>query len=38
MAKINKTLVRMWSRGMTLPLLVRVQTCTATMDINVVVP
>ena len=31
-------LARMWSKGNTPPLLVGVQTCTATMEINVVVP
>ena len=27
-------LVRMWNKGNTLPFLVRVQTCTATLEVN----
>lgn len=42
MAKINNTsqfmLSRMWSKGNTPPVLLVVQTCVATMEINMTVP
>ena len=37
MSQQQSMLERMWSKGNTPPLLVRVQTCTATLEINMVV-